>query len=115
MYSSVVGNNCQLVPYEATWAMNANFRPTVDVAQPSLYENLYRSLLVANQELMILGRDRDNVLYRAEIDRLVGLGRALRGQIDALDSENARLRRRHGGRPFMSAKTYVPVRLISVT
>ncbi|GJZ23753.1 hypothetical protein Tco_0561212 [Tanacetum coccineum] len=120
MYSSVVGSNCQLVPYETTWAINANFRPTVDVAQPSLYENLYRSLLVANQELMILvgelrrernaterrcnelnrmleGRDRDNVLYRAEIDRLAGLGRALRGQIDALDSENARLRRRRGG------------------
>ncbi|GJZ94428.1 hypothetical protein Tco_0666631 [Tanacetum coccineum] len=114
MYSSVVDNNCQLVPYEVIWATNANFRPTVDVAQPSLYENLYHSLLAANQKLMILvgelrrernttkrrcnelnrmleGRDRDNVLYHAKIDRLVGLGRALRGQIDALDSENARL------------------------
>ncbi|GKD29948.1 hypothetical protein Tco_1240726 [Tanacetum coccineum] len=76
--------------------------PTVDVARPSLYKNIYRSLLAANQELMILvgelrrerntmkrrcnevnpmleGRDRDNVLYHAKIDRLVGLGRALRG------------------------------------
>ncbi|GJX69917.1 retrovirus-related pol polyprotein from transposon TNT 1-94 [Tanacetum coccineum] len=103
-----------LVPYEESGGTNANFGPAVDVAQPFLYENLYRSLLAANQELMIMvgelrrernamerrcnelncmleTRDRDNALYRVEIDRLVGLGRALRGQIDVLDSENARL------------------------
>ncbi|GJW95475.1 hypothetical protein Tco_0175147 [Tanacetum coccineum] len=120
MYYSVVDSNYQLVPYEESGGTNANFGPAVDVAQPFLYENLYRSLLAANQELMIMvgelrrernamerrcnelncmleTRDRDNALYRVEIDRLVGLGRALRGQIDVLDSENARLRKRREG------------------
>ncbi|GJY51944.1 hypothetical protein Tco_0442791 [Tanacetum coccineum] len=95
-YSSVVDNNCQLVPYEVSGWTNANFRPALDVTQPSLYENLYRSLLPTNQELMVMvgelrrernstehrcnelnrmleARDRDNTLYHVEIDRLVGL------------------------------------------
>ena len=84
-------NYGQLVPFDSS----VNYKPLVNTSRSSWFEEHYRTLLAANDELSIIvgdlrrernateyqcnklnsmleARDRDNALYHLEIDRLVG-------------------------------------------
>ncbi|GKA97103.1 hypothetical protein Tco_0824997 [Tanacetum coccineum] len=106
----------QLVPFDFGY----NYGPMGDVSRSSSFEERYRSLLVAIEELSVLvgdlrrergatkrrcnklsvmldAHDGDNFLQRQEIDSLVGENRDLRAHIGALVFEITRLCRELGG------------------